>query len=513
VSADSRDTLILVMGDQLSAALPALREADPRRSRVLLCELAAETRYVPHHRQKIAFVLAAMRHFAAELRSSGHTVDYVCLEDPENTGDFTAELRRAIRRHGARRVRTTVAGEWRVRQIQETWRTGALGVAVDLLPDDRFLCTPEAFAAWAEGRRELRLEYFYREMRRRTGLLMEGDQPAGGRWNFDAQNRRPAPPGTRFAGPLSFAPDAVTREVLGLVERRFSSHPGALEPFRYAVTRGDAEAALEHFLREALPRFGATQDAMLAGEPFLDHAVISVYLNVGLLDPRTVCERAEREWREGRAPLEAVEGFVRQILGWREYVRGIYWREMPSYRERNALGASRPLPGFFWTGDTPLACVAAVIRQTLERAYAHHIQRLMVTGNFALLAGLDPHAVHEWYLAVYVDAFEWVELPNTLGMSQYADGGLLASKPYAASGAYLRRMSDYCRGCRFDPRRRTGPGACPLNTLYWDFLDRHRARLAQNGRLKPMYLAWDRLGAAEQQACRDDARAFLANLT
>ena len=508
----SVDTLILVMGDQLSESLPALREADPLRSRVLMCELAEETRYVRHHRRKLAFVLSAMRHFAVELRAAGHSVDYVSLEDPENTGDFTGELQRAIRRHGARCVRTTVAGEWRVRKVQESWRQGALGVAVEILPDDRFLCSPETFSAWAEGRRELRQEFFYREMRRRTGFLMEGAQPVGGRWNFDAQNRRPAPAGTRFAGPKPFEPDAVTREVLALVERRFADHPGALVPFRYAVTRGDAQAALEHFLRHALPQFGATQDAMLAGEPFMNHAVLSAYLNVGLLDPRSVCERAEREWREGRAPLEAVEGFIRQILGWPEYVRGIYWREMPSYRDRNALGANRPLPEFFWTGDTPLACVSQVIRQTLEHAYAHHIQRLMVTGNFALLAGLDPKAVHEWYLAVYVDAFEWVELPNTVGMSQYADGGLLASKPYAASGAYLRRMSDYCRGCRFDPRRRTGPGACPFNYLYWDFLDRHRARLSGNVRLKPMYLAWERLGAAEQQACRDDARAFLATL-
>jgi deoxyribodipyrimidine photolyase-related protein len=505
-------TLVLVMGDQLSPALSALRDVDPRASRVLMCELADETGYVPHHRQKIVFVLSAMRHFAAELRAAGHAVDYVTLDDPDNTGSFTGELRRALSRHGASRVLTTAAGEWRVRQMQHAWQGGELGVPVTVLPDDRFICTPEAFASWAEGRRELRMEFFYREMRRRTGLLMESGQPAGGRWNFDADNRRPAPAGMRFAGPLRFAPDAITQEVIDLVGRRFDGHPGALEPFWLGVTRDDAEAALEHFLEEALPGFGASQDAMLAGEPFLNHAVISPYLNVGLLDPLAVCRRAETEWRAGRAPIEAVEGFIRQVVGWREYVRGIYWREMPGYRDRNALGARRPLPGFFWTGDTPMACVSAVIRQTLELAYAHHIQRLMVTGNFALLAGIDPREVHEWYLAVYADAFEWVELPNTLGMSQYADGGLLASKPYAASGAYIRRMSDYCRGCRFDPRLRTGPRACPFNALYWDFLDRNRATLGRNARLRTAYLTWERLGAAEQRACRDSASAFLATL-
>jgi deoxyribodipyrimidine photolyase-related protein len=506
------ETLVLVMGDQLSPALSALRDVDPRHSHVLMCEVAEETGYVPHHRQKLVFVLSAMRHFADELRMAGHTVDYVKLDDPGNSGSFTGELRRAILRNGARRVTTTTAGEWRVRQMQEEWRKGALGVPVDVRPDDRFLCSAEAFAAWAAGRRELRMEFFYREMRRRTNLLMDAGQPAGGRWNFDAENRRAAPAGARFAGPLRFAPDAVTREVLELVEHRFGKHPGALEPFWLGVTRRDAEAALEHFLEEGLPGFGATQDAMLAAEPFLNHAVISPYLNVGLLDPLAVCRRAEAEWHAGRAPLEAVEGFIRQIIGWREYVRGIYWREMPGYRDRNALGAHRPLPGFFWTADTPLACLSAAIRQTLDLAYAHHIQRLMVTGNFALLAGIDPHSVHEWYLAVYADAFEWVELPNTLGMSQYADGGLLASKPYAASGAYIRRMSDYCRGCRFDPRLRTGPRACPLNSLYWDFLDRNRETLGRNARLRPAYLTWDRLGADEQQACRDSAATFLATL-
>jgi deoxyribodipyrimidine photolyase-related protein len=504
-------TLVVILGDQLSPELPALAGADRARSVVLMCEVAEETAYVPHHRKKIAFVLSAMRHYAQELRGAGWRVDYVALDDPSNTGSFTGEVRRALARHRATAVRSTAASEWRVREMQRGW-AAALGVPVDILPDTRFACSPEAFADWAAGRRQLRMEYFYREMRRRTGLLMDGAAPAGGRWNFDAENRKPAASGTRFDGPPRFAPDAVTRAVLALVGERFPDNVGALEGFGFAVTRAQARQALDHFLAASLPRFGETQDAMLAGEPFLNHAVLSPYLNVGLLDPLPVCRAAESEYRAGRAPLAAVEGFVRQVLGWREFVRGIYWREMPGYETRNALGARRPLPAFYWTGDTDMACLRAALGQTLEHAYAHHIQRLMVTGNFAMLAGVDPHALHLWYLSVYADAFEWVELPNTLGMSQYADGGLLASKPYAASGAYLKRMSDYCGGCRYKVAHKTGPQACPFNALYWDFLARHEGLLARNPRMAPMLRAWNRFDEAQKAAYRASAGRFLATL-
>ncbi|WP_342760788.1 cryptochrome/photolyase family protein [Azospirillum thermophilum] len=476
-----------------------------------MAEVAEETRYVPHHRQKIAFVLSAMRHHAEALRRAGWRVEYVRLDDPANSGSLTGELARAAARHGATRILATHPGEWRVLQAMRGWN-GALGLPVTILEDDRFLCPLPDFAAWAEGRRQLRMEFFYREMRRRTGLLMRDGEPEGGRWNFDAENRKPLTGDLFLPQPARFAPDAVTGEVLELVERRFPDHPGRLRPFGWAVTAGDAEAAADRFLADSLRHFGDYQDAMRAGQPFLYHSLLSPYLNVGLLDPLALCRRVEAAWAAGAAPLNAVEGFIRQIIGWREYVRGIYWLKMPEYRDLNALGADRPLPGFYWTGDTDMACVGAAVGQTLREGYAHHIQRLMVTGTFGLLAGISPQALHEWYLAVYVDAFEWVELPNTLGMSQFADGGLLASKPYAASGAYIGRMSDYCGSCRYDGAARTGPRACPFNALYWDFLARHRERLAGNPRLGPVYRTWDRMAPEARTACRDGAARTLDRL-
>ena len=382
----------------------------------------------------------------------------------------------------------------------------------ELLGDDRFLADRHGFADWAEGRKGLRMEHFYRLMRRKTGLLMDGDQPAEGRWNFDAENRKPAAADLLMPRPPRFEPDAITREVLDLVAARFPDNFGSLDGFAMAVTRADAEAAFAHFLRHGLPHFGAYQDAMLAGQPFLYHAFISPQLNAGLLDPLALCRAVEAEWRAGRVPINSAEGFIRQIIGWREFVRGIYWWRMPGYDRVNALDAQRPLPSFYWSADTPMACVRACVEQTRDHAYAHHIQRLMVTGNFALLAGIDPHALHEWYLAVYADAYEWVELPNTVGMSQFADGGLLASKPYAASGAYIDRMSDYCGTCAYDVKARAGPKACPFNLLYWDFISRHRDRLARNPRMAQMVRTWDRFAPDKQEQLRRDAARFLESL-
>jgi deoxyribodipyrimidine photolyase-related protein len=510
-SAMPSTTIVPILGDQLTPTLSSLRAADPAASVVLMAEVAAEADYVPHHRKKLAFLFSAMRHFAAELRARGWRVDYVTLDDPANTGSLGGELRRAVSRHGGARVIATLPGEWRVEAMMRGWEA-ALGVEVVLHEDDRFFATRAAFADWARGRRQLRMEFFYRDMRRSTGLLMDASEPAGGQWNFDAENRKPPKRGMAVPDVPRFAPDAISQSVLDMVAQRFPDRFGDLAPFWFAVTRVDAEAALASFLRHALPRFGDFQDAMLRGEKFLFHAVIAQYLNCGLLDPRAVCQAAEAEFRAGRAPLAAVEGFIRQILGWREYVRGIYWMKMPGYVEENALGATRDLPAFYWTGQTDMACVAAAVKQTREEAYAHHIQRLMVTGNFALLAGVDPKQVHAWYLAVYADAYEWVELPNTLGMSQFADGGVLASKPYAASGAYIDRMSDYCGGCRFDVKARNGPGACPFNYLYWDFLARNRAVLGRNPRLGPVWRTYDALSAERRAAVARDAAAFLAGL-
>jgi len=503
--------LILVLGDQLTPAITSLAGGDPEQDLVLMAELGDETRYVRHHKKKIAFLFSAMRHFAGELRGLGWTVDYVTLDAPDNRGTFTEQLGEAIARHRPERVVVTEAGEWRVAQMQASWHE-RFPVPVDILPDERFLCAPAQFRQWAAGRKQLRMEYFYRDIRRRTGLLMDGDQPAGGRWNFDAENRKAAKADLLMPRPRACAPDAVTRDVLALVEARFGGHFGDLDPFWFAVTRVDAEAAFAAFVKNALPKFGDYQDAMLSGEPFLYHAVIAQYLNCGLLDPLRVCRQVETEWRAGRVPLNAAEGFIRQIIGWREYVRGIYWLKMPGYDRSNFFGHTRSLPDFYWTGETSMACIRAAVTQTREQAYAHHIQRLMITGNFALLAGIDPHALHEWYLSVYADAYEWVELPNTVGMSQFADGGLLASKPYAASGAYINRMSDYCGSCRHDVKQRTGPQACPFNALYWDFISRHRGKIGQNPRMAQMVRTYDKFPVDEQQRIARSAAAFLASL-
>ncbi|MEJ1157576.1 cryptochrome/photolyase family protein [Prosthecomicrobium sp. N25] len=502
--------LRFILGDQLGRGLSALRDLAPGDV-VLMAEVADETVYVPHHKQKIALVLSAMRHFAADLAAEGIEVDYVRLDDPANSGSFTGELARAVACRRPVRVVVTEPGEWRVQRMIEGWET-AVGLPVEIRPDDRFLCSRDRFARWAEGRKSLRMEFFYREMRRETGFLMEGGEPAGGRWNFDAENRKSLPAGQRPPPRRRFEPDAITREVLALVAARFPGHFGDLEPFGWAVTRADALEALEHFVEACLPLYGDYQDAMKAGEPFLYHAVLSPYLNLGLLDPGEVCLAAETAWRRGAAPLNAAEGFVRQILGWREYVRGIYWLRMPGYAATNHLGAGRPLPWFYWSGETAMACIAEVVAETRRNAYAHHIQRLMVTGNFALLAGLAPAEVEAWYLAVYADAYDWVELPNTHGMVLHADGGLMASKPYAASGAYIDRMSDYCAGCAYDPAVKTGPRACPFNLLYWNFLMENRPKLSANPRLAMPYRTLDRMTDSRRATIRREAGAFLAAL-
>lgn len=504
-------TVRFLLGDQLTPRFLDRPGADQSRDVVLMAEVADEALYVRHHKKKLAFVFAAMRRFASELRSAGWRVDYVRLDEPANSGSLTGELARAAARHKAVSIACVEASEHRVLAMQQNW-AGELQLPVTLYADDRFLCDKTDFAAWANGRKTLRLEHFYREMRRRHGLLMDGDAPVGGAWNFDKENRKRAEPDLFMPKPPRFSKGPEAQEAIDLVKRRFGDHFGDIEPFWFATSRSQARAAADDFMRERLPRFGDYQDAMLRGEKFLYHSVLSPLINVGLLDPLDLCRRAEAEYRAGRAPLNAVEGFIRQIAGWREFVRGVYWLMGPDYVQANALGAKRPLPKFYWTGDTSMACLSAAIRQTKEEAYAHHIQRLMVTGNFALLAGVDPHDVHAWYLSVYMDAFEWVEAPNTIGMSQFADGGVVGSKPYAASGAYINRMSDHCGACRFDVEKRVGDDACPFNALYWDFLARHRPRFENNPRMAQMYRTFDRMTPEMQVAVRTRAARILADL-
>ena len=458
------------------------------------------------------FLFSAMRHFAQELREAGWTVDYVQLTDSDNSGDFTGEVKRALTRHDISAIRVCEPSVYRVLELVKSW-DAKLDIPVSITFDDRFIATKEEFSDWASGRKQLRMEYFYREMRRKTGLLMEGDKPEGGQWNFDKDNRKPAKSGMDFPEPVRFAPDTITRDVIEMVQTRFETRIGNIDNFFWAVDRDGALKALEYFLDHALPRFGDYQDAMLSGESFLFHSLLSPYLNAGLLGPLEICRAVETRYLAGDAPINAAEGFIRQIIGWREYVRGIYWMEMPGYEKRNHLSARRPLPDFYWTGDTDMNCLRQSIGQTLEHAYAHHIQRLMITGNFALLIGADPHAVHEWYLSVYIDAFEWVELPNTLGMSQFGDGGLLGSKPYASSGAYINRMSDYCKGCRYKVKDRVGEDACPFNSLYWHFMARNEDVLRGNNRLAMPYRNLDKMEPDTRKALMDQADAFLEGLT
>jgi len=499
--------LVLVLGDQLSEGLSALKSARKGEDTVVMAEVADETAYVHHHPKKIALIFAAMRKFAQALQDDGWTVAYTQFDDTENAGSIVGELLRRADQCNAQEVVATEPGEWRL--------INALKYAplkVHILPDDRFIASHKEFEDWAEGRKQLRMEYFYRDMRRKTGLLMEGDKPAEGKWNFDHDNRKPAPDEITFEGPLRFEPDDMVEEVLDLVEARFVSHFGALRPFWFATTRSQALEQLDHFIAHGLARFGDFQDAMLNDNRFLYHGMVSTSLNIGLLTPLEVCAAAAKAYDDGKAPINAVEGFIRQIIGWREYVRGIYFLEGADYPSRNALDHQRDLPQVYWGGETGMNCMAKAVGQTQEEAYAHHIQRLMVTGNFALLAGIDPTQVHEWYLAVYADAFEWVEAPNTVGMSQFADGGIIASKPYVSSGAYINRMSDYCKSCSYSVTKKTGEGACPFNLLYWHFLDRHRDRFSNNARMGNMYRTWDRMDAQRRETVLSEADALLTRL-
>jgi deoxyribodipyrimidine photolyase-related protein len=493
--------LVVVLGDQLNADSAAFDDFDRKQDAVWMAEVDAESKHVWTHKARIALFLSAMRHFRDSLTDRKFDVRYRQLEDPNNTHSLAGELEESCKSLMPRRLIMVSPGEWRLKHDLEDVAK-RLDVELVFRPDRHFLCTPEEFADHAEGRKQLRLEYFYRELRKKHDVLIEHGKPVGGKWNYDKMNR------SSFGkkGPLSikkakqFTPDEVTQEVFLLVEERFADHPGSLGNFDWPVTADQARQALDDFVQNRLASFGQHQDAMWTGEPYLNHSRISAAMNLKLLDPRTVIQSARDALDKGEAPLNSVEGFVRQVLGWREYVHGVYWLNMPEYLQRNALEATQPLPPFFWTGDTDMHCLRQAIGQTLEFGYAHHIQRLMVTGLFCLLVGVDPRLVHEWYLAVYVDAVEWVELPNSLGMSQFADGGVMASKPYIATGKYIQRMSNYCDGCRFDPARALGEDACPFTTLYWDFLERHREELSHNNRMTLQLKNLDRKSEDERKA-------------
>jgi deoxyribodipyrimidine photolyase-related protein len=502
------DRLLLLFGDQLDAAYLSHAGLDPARDGVMLAEVAAESTGVPSHVQRTILFLASMRHFAVALERSGWSVRYVRLTDPDNTGTLRGEISRACAALQPRRLLSIRPGDWRVRFDLERAAAEA-SVPLAILEDPHFFLDTEAFGQWAKGRRVWVMEHFYRFMRRRLDLLRDGEgRPIGGRWSLDAANRARLGPGApRPPAPVRFAPDAVTREAAADVARLLPDLPGRGDGFGWPVTREQALAALGDFVTHRLPHFGTYQDAMHSGEPWLFHSLISAPLNLKLLRPHECVAAAVKAWEHGDAPLNSVEGFVRQIVGWREFVHGVYHRLGPTYGERNALDQHGRLPTFYWTATTEMVCVRASVEQVLAHGYGHHIQRLMVTGNLALTAGVHPRAVSDWYLGMFVDGVDWVTLPNTLGMAMHADGGVVGTKPYVATGRYIARMSDYCTTCRYRPAQATGPDACPLTTLYWAFLARNRARLSRTARMVPALRNLDRLDAADvaRIAVRADA--------
>ncbi len=475
--------LVVVLGDQLDRSSAAFDGFDDDRDAVLMMEVEEESTHVPSHRQRTVLFLSAMRHFAIELHQRGYRVQYVRIDDRHNTQSFDGEVRRQAGRLKPETIICTHPGEWRILKTMRGW-AAELEPQVEIRPDRHFFVQPEEFEEWAETRKSLVTEYFYREQRKKLGILVDADgKPEGGTWNYDADNRESFKSAPNIHRPYHARPDAITEEVIDLVARRLPDLPGRLHTFRWPVTRTEARRALKDFIEQRLADFGPYEDAMWTDETTVYHSRLSAALNLKLLDPRECVEAALDAYRDGRAPLNSVEGFVRQLIGWREFIRGVYWYEGAEYADRNGLDHHGRLPEVYWSGETKMACMRQCIGQVLDDAYGHHIQRLMVTGNFALLCGVHPKAVSDWYLGMYVDAIDWVTLPNTLGMAMHADGGVVGTKPYAASGKYINRMSNYCANCHYDVKQRTGDKACPFNTLYWDFLIRHRQRFRGNNRM------------------------------
>jgi deoxyribodipyrimidine photolyase-related protein len=504
--------LVLILGDQLDSESAAFDGFDPAHDTVLMIEAIEESTHVWSHKARSALFLSAMRHFAKDIAARGWRVAYRAL-NREADASITSGLAATIEAHQPERVIVVEPGDLRVRDaLAATCATARCPLEIRV--DRHFLCTVDEFKRWAGKSKSLRMEFFYREMRKRHRVLMDGDNPAGGQWNYDAENRKsfgkngpenvPKPP--------SFSPDAITKEVIALVESKFKDHPGTAAHFNWPVTRADALRALNNFIATRLADFGPHQDAMWTNLAFGWHSLLSSSLNLKLLNPREVIAAAEHAQRERDLDLASVEGFIRQVLGWREFIRGVYFLDMPALKAANHFAHKNDLPKWYWTGETQMNCLKQCITQTLDYGYAHHIQRLMITGMFGVTAEIEPQQLCDWYLAVYVDAVEWVELPNTAGMALFANGGRFTSKPYVASGAYVKRMSNYCNGCRYKPEVKTGTNACPLTTLYWNFLDKHEKALASNPRTSLMVKNLTRMSKDERIAIRIEANRMIDSL-
>jgi deoxyribodipyrimidine photolyase-related protein len=499
--------LVIILGDQLNYEDPLFNKISKDNDCIWMAEVAEEATKVWSHKARITVFLAAMRHFAAWLKTKQYRLHYTQLQDPNNTGSLTTELTRAIKQLNPKEVLMIEPDEWQVRE-QLISVCEKLGVSYSIEADSHFLCSTQEFAAYADRARVLRMEFFYRKMRIRYKILMDGHQPVGRKWNYDSENRKKITEEQlkKIPKSLQLTQTIITKDVIKLVNKRFAKHPGDLANFNWPVTPAQARLVLRHFIKHRLALFGPYQDTMCSNQPFIYHSQLSSALNLKLISPLMVIKYAEKAYQEKKAPLNSVEGFIRQILGWREYIRGTYWYFMPNYFTWNYFAAKQPLPNFYWTAKTEMNCLKEVIQQTLQYGYAHHIQRLMVTGLFALLLGVEPKAIHEWYLAIYVDAVEWVELPNTLGMSQFIDGGKLASKPYIASGKYIQKMSHYCQNCRFNPAKSIGEDACPFTTLYWNFLFTHQKKLRKNPRMQLQLNNLKRLKDTELSAIKAQAK-------
>ncbi len=512
-------TLRLILGDQLNAEHSWFKETNDDVT-YLFIEMRQETDYVKHHIQKVIAFFLAMRAFAEQLKSAGHQVIYLKLDDEANTQDIPENVKRLVKEHNFERFEYQLPDEYRLDQLIQRFpmnrdkSRAELDIEINAVDTEHFLTERDTLQEHFKGKKTYVMESFYRMMRKKYDVLMDGDVPVTGQWNYDASNRKKLPKNHRPPEPLTFDRDVT--DIVELLEQQGVETIGRVDAkhFGWPVTLEEGRQLLDDWIERMLPHFGDFQDAMTPEYWALYHSRISFLMNAKILSPMEVIRKVEERWQKDpdHASISQVEGFIRQILGWREYMRGIYWAKMPEYAEKNFFEHGRKLPDWFWTGETKMKCLSHAVNQSLDYAYAHHIQRLMVTGNFALLAGIDPDEVDEWYLGIYIDAIEWVEITNTRGMSQFADGGIVGTKPYVSSANYMKKMSSYCDSCYYDHKAKTGERACPFNSLYWHFYERHRGKLGKNPRIGMMYRTWDKMDKEKQKDLLEQAETYLENI-